>query len=373
MSREEARQVQFGVDGVSRHGNVWLSCTAEEFVETGFEIGDVVSVIVGEASVDAPVCVNYSAVDAGEPVVVVDLADDNDVTLSINGGDFAEAVGLRAADAKDPAAHGGPAAGAGRSSEELQEKNAGRTAVDYVTIRMKQKDGFPGAAFSRSNSREDYPGLTDEEYANFREVRAGGIGRGVLWRSSSPIDPSLNRSREADEAARKAGIRTFLNLADTQEEAESFAWFGGTYYARMPHICAALGYDCRSADFYGKLCMCVRFMTAEGGPFLLHCKEGKDRTGIVVGLFASLMGASLSEIREDYLLTFRNYYGIGPRERICEELWEKNLRKILEYAFRTDDLEMVSLAACAREYFLEAGLEKAELDLLTGVLRGTEK
>ena len=59
----------------------------------------------------------------------------------------------------------------------------------------------------RTAERADYPELSDAEFANFRMVTAGTIGEGILYRSSSPIDPSLGRNAYADREAEKARAR----------------------------------------------------------------------------------------------------------------------------------------------------------------------
>ncbi len=69
----------------------------------------------------------------------------------------------------------------------------------------------------RSNNRVDYPSLSDLEFANFRAVNTTGMGKGKLYRSSSPVNPWGNRNLIADNAARTAGIKTFVNIADTEK------------------------------------------------------------------------------------------------------------------------------------------------------------
>ena len=53
-------------------------------------------------------------------------------------------------------------------------------------------------------------------------ITTAGIAPYTLYRSSSPVDPSLNRNREADEALNGAGIVSVLNLADTAEEMTAY-------------------------------------------------------------------------------------------------------------------------------------------------------
>jgi protein tyrosine/serine phosphatase len=47
----------------------------------------------------------------------------------------------------------------------------------------------------------------------------------------------------------------------------------------------------------------VTAITENEGPYLLHCAEGKDRTGFVFALLEALCGASYEEIEKDYMIT----------------------------------------------------------------------
>ena len=53
-------------------------------------------------------------------------------------------------------------------------------------------------------------------------------------------------------------------------------------------------------------------------PILFHCATGKDRTGAIAALMYLLLGVSIEDIMEDYLLSNQAYY-----ERI-EKALEKN-------------------------------------------------
>jgi len=51
-------------------------------------------------------------------------------------------------------------------------------------------------------------------------------------------------------------------------------------------------------------------MASADGPYLVHCLEGKDRTGFVCIVLEALMSATYQEIVDDYMLTYNNYYHI---------------------------------------------------------------
>ena len=182
-----------------------------------------------------------------------------------------------------------------------------------VLFSMVQKQGYVDEYAlhqllnSRTDKREDYPQLTDAEYANFRAVETTGMGKGTLYRSSSPVNPKLNRNREADAALREAQIRTVINLADSENEMEQYEGFDTTYYACCDIIALDMGMDFRTEDYQRKLADGLRFIGAHEGPYLIHCNEGKDRTGFVVAILEALMGADAGEI-----MLFGQIVHVGP-------------------------------------------------------------
>ena len=73
-----------------------------------------------------------------------------------------------------------------------------------------------------TNDRVNYPDISDAEYANAHSVSAGMIASGVLHRSSSPFNHSINRDRYVSEYMEKEGIKTVLNLTDTEEDMMTY-------------------------------------------------------------------------------------------------------------------------------------------------------
>ena len=92
-------------------------------------------------------------------------------------------------------------------------------------------------------------------------------------------------------------------------------------------IPAKLDMNIESGDFKERLAGALTAMSEYEGPYLIHCMEGKDRTGIALILLEMLSGASLDELEEDFMLTYENYYGI------TQETEPEKYQIILEYHF----------------------------------------
>ena len=216
---------------------------------------------------------------------------------------------------------------------------------------------------SYSVNRADYPGLSDADFANFRMVRTTGMGPGMLYRTSSPVDPSLGRNTYADDELRKAGVTVIMNLADTEETLMMHEGYENTYYSTVLHI--ALDVD---SNYYinvlnMKLARGFRFFAEHEGIYAVHCTMGKDRAGFAVAVLECLMGASLGEVTNDYMISFYNYYGA----RGVNYGWQGSyniLHTQLKQAFKVNALSGADLAEEAWEYLKEIGLSDAEIAAL---------
>jgi hypothetical protein len=241
------------------------------------------------------------------------------------------------------------------------------------TIDMKEKNGYADtyALFdlSRTNSRADYPGLSDEEFANFREVTAGGIGAGRLYRSSSPINPQFGRNRYADQAAEKHGIKSVINLEDTEESAREYSGYEGSYYSRQNVLYLNLGVDLTLEYNRANLVKAMERIAEAEASILVHCMEGTDRAGVFVALLECLMGASAEEIRQDYMITFYNYYGLTPGTEQYEQI-SHGIETNLENVFDAGDFEGLDLQREAEAFFFRSGVDQETLDAVKKKLAG---
>lgn len=343
VSAEEPTMTIQGIKSISKYGNVKLNAEIDDVLAV-FEYGDIVTVTFGSHSVDVPVVTAFACVDSGEPGLFL---RDGDVELAKNHGNFAGDFGL----AHQPDAKADP------NNWEYEE---GFSADMDFTITMKEKAGYLEEFTVRNlgeytNVREDFPDLTDEQYCNFRMVATGHIQESVLYRSASPLDPKYERNAYSEAAVRNAGVTVFIDLADTEDTLGNFEHYADSYFAQQEHIAVGANVDMTNPENLAKCVDAIRFMADHPGVYDVFCVEGKDRTGMVVAILESLMGASFDEIAQDYMLSFYNYYGVTPDAPSYDVIIDANLVKTLNAIFDAD-VRTADLHAEAEEFLLSQGM-----------------
>jgi protein tyrosine/serine phosphatase len=236
---------------------------------------------------------------------------------------------------------------------------------------MKQEGGYRDQWLVHqlvgSVERSDYAHLSDEAFANFRVIDTTGMGAGKLYRSSSPINPDIGRSTYADKAARDAGIRTVINLADPSNVYETPE---DSYYRSCQVTYLNPGMDPLAEDFKAGLAQGMRSIISGEAPYLIHCNEGKDRAGFVSAVLECLMGATADEVVDDYMETFFNYYGVEKGTEKYNAVVNSNIIPTLKTIFGVADIYTADLEAEAEAYFMEdlglSAKEVAELKVKLG-------
>ena len=351
-----AEETEADVAEIQKYGNLVLSLTGSELLEAGYAYGDVVTVTINGTGYDMPVGSNYADVDQGSMICRVVIKPDtkeDQIILAINMGDLATVSGIATKEKTDA------------DPGYIWHLNEGVTEPVRVSIAMKEQGGYYDQyvihQLVRSENREDYPDLSDEEFANFRAITTTGVSTGKLYRSSSPVNPEINRNLIADRAAAAAGVKTFINLADSEEEMRGYEGFDASYYSTQKIIPLNLGVDFMAEEFRTGLAKGLRFIAANEGPYLVHCTEGKDRAGFVSAVLECLTGASADEVIADYMVTFFNYYYVQPGTEQYDIIANSNICKSLAAAFDIADIREADLQAEAEAYLLEIGLSADEI------------
>ena len=344
--------LELTVNEISKHGNVKLNVTFDEMKSAGIEIGDIITVKAGDKVFDLPAGTAYTDVDSGEMICRFDL-EDNEVTLAINYGSFADTSCI--------------------AEKQTIEEDPGykwNILIKEIEISLKEKKGYldeyNARNLTRTDAREDYPELTDEEFANFRAVAVTGLKENVLYRSSTPLEPALGRNEYAMSATERAGIKSIVNLDDSVETMKNYPTYPGSFYSRCAVVNPEMGYDFESEEFAAKVKECVLFIIENDGPYLVHCKEGKDRTGILCAVLECFSGATADDVKRDYMITYYNFYGVKQTDAVYSIILNNNLLKTLNALLKIDSIETADLKESAEEYLTSIGLTSDQLNALSG-------
>ena len=198
---------------------------------------------------------------------------------------------------------------------------AGLSENDTASISLAERGKFLDIQEARDlhyfDERSRYP--SDAVFANFRSLSGGNIKANRVFRSASPCDNQHMRAPYVDLLAEEAGVEYIVNLADTEAKIDGYISEVGF---ASPHFLSlyrdgkvsllGLNMNYASEDFRAKVLDGLRDMINHDGPCLIHCTEGKDRTGFYCALLEALCGASYEQIRTDYLITYQNYYFLDP-------------------------------------------------------------
>ena len=347
-------------------GGVYIKMTIDDFNEQGFTYGDSVDVIFsnGYTLEDIPYYNGYY-VDAGEPLLIAYPGYDY-IKAAINyGDDLWERANLHAV-------LGGqqPIVQSLWLSADLDEH-------DTASIVLREKGKYADIQAARdiqySDIREKYP--SDEVFANFRCMTVGNLAEGRVYRSASPCNNQHKRAPFVDRLMQEAGVKCILNLADSDVKIEGYITsddFDSPYFLSLYNdgkvIPLAMNMNYAADEFRMKIADGFTAMSEMDGPYLVHCTEGKDRTGFVCMLLEALTGASYQEIVDDYMLTYDNYYEINEVKDKAkyDVILDKNLVAMLLTVVGDPDVDLATadLSAYARAYLIDCGMTEDAVDTL---------
>lgn len=335
------------------YGHAVLDISFEDFHAAGFELGDVVTVCVNDFHKDMPYLSGYY-VDYDE-YFLREYPGTEYVAVCINYGSFKDVVDAEVG--------------------------------DTVTITLKTPGGerlleeFSMLVYS--NDRDNFE--SDEVFANFREVQSGGIAQNTLYRSASPIDDQFCRAATAARLMEAAGINGVLNISDTPEAVEQFlmsdetptGYYNALYMSGKVFV-VPMKLDYRAEYMKDDVQKCFSAMSELDPPYLIHCVEGKDRTGYLIVILQALMGTELEEIEKEFMISFENYYGITKLKEPRKYEWIKET--ILEVMLKTflgedydKEMDGADVAETTRRTLLDIGMTSDQIQLLCEKLGGNAK
>ena len=274
------------------YGSVCVDMTIDEFNALGFSYGDSVDISFsnGKSFNDVPYYSGYYCpVDA---LLVCGYPGDPTVVIAREYG-----------------------------SSTWEEFELNDSSKVKITMNEKGKYLTTQEVFSLkySDERADYD--SDVIFGNFRELKGGKLKENLIYRSASPCDDQHKRASCVDALCKEYDIRSVINLADDEAEYEEYRKapdFDSDHYDLLYQngdvLLLDLGVNYRSDEFAQKISDALFTMTKNDPPCLIHCLEGKDRTGFVGALILALSDASADEIVDDYMITYYNYYGITKED-----------------------------------------------------------
>ena len=335
-TKDETQSIQATVIEIEKYGHAVLDITTADFIDRGYEHGDVVSVQFGFFKFEMPFYDGYYS-NPGS-IMLRGLAPEKNIAVCINYGNLSQETGIAIGD----------------TVEISMAKKAGMLAYQEL------------CAMKYSNDRAEYS--DDATFANFRAVTIGNIGAGKLYRSASPINNAHGRAGYANAFIEAAGVSTVLNLADSDEDIAKYIAaedFNSEYYRSLYENGKVIALD-MNANFYSEkfaasVAKGLTFLAQNEAPYSIHCTEGKDRAGFTAMLLGALMDAELQEIVDDYMLSFYNYYGITQEAepQRYEVVLNNNLYAMLYHVTGVnsyEELTQVDLETAVTKYLLNAGM-----------------
>ena len=336
---------ELGIQHELEFGGVYVLVTIDDFNALGFTYGDSLNVSFSNGyTLEGLPYYNGYYTQTGEPLVVAYPGYPYVKVCINNGDDLFEVAGL--------------------------------SESDRATITLKEKAAFFSIQNARDIHYKDDRSLfdSDEMFANFRAVSAGQIKANTLYRSASPCDNQHNRAPYVDTLMGQAGVKLIIDLADNDEKIAGYMQkedFNSpnfkTLYEQNSVVPLALNTNYGSDAFKAKLMKGLEAMAASSGPYLVHCTEGKDRTGFVCMLLEALCGATYQEIVDDYMITYQNYYRITKEsdpdryDVIVHEVLEPMIKLVVG---KDVDLKTADYAALTAAYLTNAGMTAQQVEAL---------
>ena len=223
------------------------------------------------------------------------------------------------------------------------------------------------------NAEVKNPATADEALANFRNARAGTIGANCLYRSQHPANGSY-RSRFALKLMQENNVRTVLNLSNsdsslkknfTKYKIELPNYYRLLYNSGSVYSANMSGSNRKGSTIRRKVAKVGKFMAKKKGPYLIHCEIGRDRTGFVMLILESLMGAPYNYMLDDFTFTDMNRKGLTyeASKKIAINRLNGDL-SIISGKSKKTNWSKQNLAKYAEKYLKKGGMTNSEITAL---------
>lgn len=140
----------------------------------------------------------------------------------------------------------------------------------------------------------------------------GVVESGALYRSNHPLP------WQVEQAARRHGIRSVLNLRGRRDECGSDA-LGREAAARLGLVHADQPLESRGAPHKDRVLRLMELFRTLPRPILMHCKSGADRTGLAAGIWHLMHGRPAAEAAR--ALSWRHGHVAAARTGILDEFF----------------------------------------------------
>ncbi|MBE6521826.1 MAG: tyrosine-protein phosphatase [Thermoplasmata archaeon] len=271
--------IDAAVTSIGSYENLYLDISIKDFKKIGATIGDDIRVECGDESFTAILCYDFNGIPSYEAFITFTegqccLGYFNCYTLESTDIDVGDVITL---------------------------SREGRNP--YV-------DKMPNYINGYSEILDDYDSI--EDFCNFRALSGGNLVSDSIYRSASPWSSGA-RTAYTDDLYRTYEIDYLMCLNMDDERAKHFAEGSPDAYVSQMYnegkvLCRELH---PSTHSYPEECkfFIESFLEAEG-KIGIFCSLGKDRTGVYCGILEGLAGATYDEVRDDFMLTICNYYGV---------------------------------------------------------------
>ncbi len=225
--------------------------------------------------------------------------------------------------------------------------------------------------------RSDY--TTDEEFSNFRALKGGNLKEDFIYRGASPVDNSRGRAVITDKLLEKNGIKTIIDLADSKDNMNSYLEdstysfeYSKKLYENDQMILLSMSSSFSKDEYKQSVVKGFKFMLENDSKYYIHCMEGKDRTGFVCLLIEALADATYTELKNDYMITYYNYYKISESTKDkYDAVVDLYFNSFITYLTGMDDISKakeLNYKNYVMEYLKDGGMTDIEINSFVSLI-----